>query len=217
MSGADARGGAATRQNLIQTARRLERVRKGSDLLRRKREALVNELFRVARPAVQLRTAIAAQAAIAYPALAAALADEGYAGLRAIAWPGRSFGVEMRDARVWGIPFAEIVGKPAIRRTLAARGTPPSAVGAAAVTAASEMERLAELLLEAAGREAMLRRVGEAVSRTSRQVNVLEFRVTPRLSESLASIRRTLDEREREEHLRLARLLSHRRPGGRAR
>ncbi|MFN7955700.1 MAG: V-type ATP synthase subunit D [bacterium] len=217
MSAATPRTGAATRQNLVQTARRLERVRKGSGLLRRKREALVSELFRVARPAVELRTAIAEQAAVAYPALAAALADEGCAGLRAIGWPGRSLAVEIRDGRVWGIPVAEIVGRPALRRTLAARGTPPAALGAAAATAATEIERLGELLLDAAGREALLRRVGEAVSRTSRQVNVLEYRVTPALTARLAAIRRTLDEREREEHLRLQRLLAHRRPAQAAR
>lgn len=205
----------ATRQNLVQTARRLERVRKGTELLRRKREALVSELFRVARPAVHLRSAIAERAASAYPALAAALAQEGYAGLRAIGWPGRALEVETRTAQVWGVQVAEIVARPAIRRTLAARGTPAEAVGPSAASAATEVELLAELLIDAAGREALLRRLGDAVSRTSRQVNMLENRLTPALRANLAAIRRTLDEREREEHLRLRQLLDGTAPGGR--
>jgi vacuolar-type H+-ATPase subunit D/Vma8 len=45
------------------------------------------------------------------------------------------------------------------------------------------------------------------VSRTSRQVNTLERRVTPGLETNIVRIRRALDEREREEHLRLGRLL----------
>ena len=87
------------------------------------------------------------------------------------------------------------------------RGVPPGATGAAALQAADEFEDLAQLLLEAANRETLLRRLGDAVARTSRQVNTLERRVSPDLTSTIVRIRRALDEREREEHLRLARLL----------
>lgn len=70
------------------------------------------------------------------------------------------------------------------------------------------------MLLDAANREALLRRLGDALARTSRQVNTLERRVGPALQSGLTAIRRTLDEREREEHLRLERLVRARRPGG---
>jgi len=63
------RGPAPTRQNLIGLERRLERVAKGTALLRRKREALVAELFRLARPAATARVSIAERAATAYPLL----------------------------------------------------------------------------------------------------------------------------------------------------
>jgi len=46
---------APTRQNLLALERRLHHVAKGTALLRRKREALVAELFRLARPAVSAR------------------------------------------------------------------------------------------------------------------------------------------------------------------
>jgi V/A-type H+/Na+-transporting ATPase subunit D len=64
-----------------------------------------------------------------------------------------------------------------------------------------------EVLLDAAGREALLRRLGDALNRTSRQVNTLERRLAPELTRSLAETRRALDEREREERFRLRRLL----------
>ncbi len=204
------RGGALTRQNLLRCRRRLERVTKGVSLLRRKREALVAELFRIARPAADQRVSIADRAAHAYPALLAALAGEGSAGLRVIGWPWRELRVEIRPAQVWGIPIAELLQRPPIRRSLAARGTPPGSTGTAPVTAATEFEQLIELLLDAANRETLLRRLGEAVSRTSRQVNTLERRVGPDLGDRITLIRRALDEREREEHLRLSRLLRQR-------
>jgi len=199
--------GPATRQNLLGLQRRLERVAKGAALLRRKREALVTELFRLARPAEAARVSIAENAMRAYPVLLEALGDEGYANLRAIGWPDRDLTVEVGARQVWGIPVAEIVRRPAVRRSLSARGTSPAWTASSAIGAADAFETLTELLLDAAGREALLRRLGDALSRTSRQVNTLERRLDPALRGQLTSVRRTLDEREREEHLRLGWLL----------
>jgi vacuolar-type H+-ATPase subunit D/Vma8 len=56
----------------------------------------------------------------------------------------------------------------------------------------------------------LLRRLGEALAQTSRQVNTLERRLAPALRAAVTGIRRTLDEREREERLRLQRLKSSR-------
>lgn len=194
---------APTRMNLLRARRQLERVEKGTALLRRKREALVAELFRLARPAVNARAAIAERFRAAYPALVRALAGHGQAGLRALAWPTRDIPVEIEPGQVWGIPVSDIVERPPIRRTLEARGTAPGSAGPAAVETASHFETLADLLVDAAPRELRIRRLGEAVSQTSRQVNTLEQRVGPALRAQIGLVRRTLDEREREEHLRL--------------
>ncbi len=73
----------------------------------------------------------------------------------------------------------------------------------AAVEAAEAFERLTDLLVRAAPREMLLRRLGEALSQTTRQVNRLERRVAPGLRRQAARVRSALDEREREEHVRL--------------
>lgn len=198
---------AATRLNLLRAQQRLERLSKGAALLRRKREALVRELFHLARPAADARAAIAERIRSAYPALLRALAARGQAGLRAAAWPGRDLLVDLRPGQVWGIPVTDIVERPVLTRSLGARGTAPARLGAAAAGAAREFEQLGELLLEAAPREMLLQRLGQALAQTSRQVNGLERRVTPALRQQLTNVRRTLDEREREEHVRLGRLL----------
>jgi V/A-type H+-transporting ATPase subunit D len=201
---------APTRMNLLRAARRLERVRKGVDLLRRKREALVTELFKLARPAADARAQIGRETQRAYPALLRALATHGRAGLRALAWPDREILVEMEPGSVWGIAVSTIVSRPALARTLAARGTAPGGTGPAAATATARFEALAELLLDAAPREMLLRRLGEALSQTSRQVNTLEQRLAPGLEGQMHAVRGALDEREREERLRLRHLLRRR-------
>lgn len=195
-----------TRLNLLRAARRLGRVTRGVGLLRRKREALVTELFALARPAADARAQIAAAGTKAYPVLLAALATHGRTGLRALAWPERVLQVEVEAGSVWGVTVSRIVTRPALLRTLAARATTPGFTGPAAAAAATAFERLADLLLDAAPREMVIRRLGEALAQTSRQVNTLERRLAPVLRAAVTAMRRTLDEREREERLRLKRM-----------
>ena len=204
-------GAAPTRMELLRARRRLERVRKGTDLLHRKREALVRELFQLARPAADARTDIGREAERAWAALLEALAAEGEASLRAMGWPARDLAVEIRPGQVWGLPVSDLAGHPPVLRTLGARGTAPGLTGPSAAEAAQRFEVLLDLLLAAAPRELLLRRLGDALSQTSRQVNTLERRISPGLETRIATTRRALDEREREEHLRLRHLLRKRR------
>ena len=110
--------------------------------------------------------------------------------------------MEIRTSQVWGVTAHELASRDPVRRTLAARGTSPGNAAPAAL-AADEFEILADLLLDAAPRELVLRRLGAALAQTTRQVNTLEHRVTPALEARLGAIRRALEEREREEHTRL--------------
>jgi V/A-type H+-transporting ATPase subunit D len=204
------RGPAPTRYNLIRSKRRLERVERGAELLHRKRRALVGELFRLARAAVDARARVEEGAEAFYPALLRALAIHGGDGLTALGWPEREIEVEILPSRTWGIGVAEIVGRSPVRRSLPARGTVPALTGPAAIEAADRLEALIELLLDAASREMLIRRLGRALSHTSRQVNTLELRVAPELADHIGRTRRILEEREREEHARVKQLLRSR-------
>lgn len=201
----------ATRFALVKARRGRERVDRALDLLSRKRLALVAELFRLAAPALDAREEVGRAALAAYAALLEALATRDRDELRAAAWPGRELEVELRRTEIWGVEAAEITDRPPVRRSLPARGTHPGATGPGAAAAADAFERLVELLLDAATREARLRRLGDALARTSRQLNTLEQRVLPRMERRIREIQRTLEEREREEHQRIRRILRDRR------
>jgi len=203
---------APTRHALLRTRRRLRRVEKGAELLLRKRQALVTELFHLARPAVGAREEILAQALAAYSSLAKALEAHGHASLNAMGRPPRDVEVELRSGNVWGIPVAEVSLPTQVRRGIEARGTAPGVTGPAAVQTADDVEQLVELLLGAATRELLVRRLGDALTRASRQLNVLEHRLKPALRERILGVQQILDEREREDHARLRRLPG-RRPG----
>jgi vacuolar-type H+-ATPase subunit D/Vma8 len=168
----------------------------------------VTELFRLARPAAGARQLIEEASQRGYTTLLEALAANGRTDLRAAAWPDHDLRVEIRSAQVWGIPVANITSRPALRRTAGARGLDPGTAGPAAMAAAEQFEQLTELLLDAATREMLIRRLGEALAQASRQVHTPERRLAPDLLLQMATVRRTLEEREREEHLRLKRLTS---------
>lgn len=201
---------AATRVNLLRARRQMGRVQKGAGLLKRKREALVRELFRLARPAADLRTRIGEGFVEAYASVLHALAVHGRSGLRAMAWPERDLDVRIEPNQVWGINVSDIVERPRIRRTLDARGLAPGSTGPSAAETAAHFENLTELLLDAAAGEERLRRLGDAAALSARRVRTLEQRITPRLQGQIATVQRTLEEREREEHLRLKRVQQRR-------
>jgi len=199
--------GPPTRSNLIRHRRRLERVRKGIDLLTRKRQALVADLFRVAAPAIEARSRVEASAGRAYPALVRAVGAHGLGGLDAMGWPARAVEVELTVSESWGVASGAVQRLTPVRRTVEARGQAPPMTGPAAAAAADEFEQMVELLLDAASTELLLRRLADALRRTSRQVNTLENRVAPGLSAEIHRVRALLEEREREDHTRLKHLL----------
>lgn len=200
------RGPAPTRSNLLHLRRRLARVEKGVELLTRKRQALVSELFKVATPAIAARGRVEAEAMAAWPALLDALGGNASDGLERLGWPERSVEVEVTAVELWGVTSGTVTRLTPVRRDLAARAQAPGLTGPAAALASDRFEALLEELLDAASSELLLRRLAEALARTSRQVNTLERRVGPDLSASVRRIRAVLEEREREDGVRLRRL-----------
>jgi H(+)-transporting ATP synthase subunit D len=186
---------------------RLQRVRTATGLLLRKRQALVNELFRVADSALEDREAIEARSASASAALRAAEASHVHARLRALALPGREIEVQLRPIETWGVPSAEIVDHDPVRRAVADRAMAAGSAGPAVVAAAEGFETLTETVLEAAARELLIRRLARALEETSQRIHLLERRLAPALSAEIHRIQATLEEREREDQLRHRRLM----------
>jgi V/A-type H+-transporting ATPase subunit D len=201
---------AATRSNVVRLQRRLGQVEKGATLLRKKREALVAALFARAKGAVDTRRAIDEQARAAYLALLEALAAVGAGELGPLAWPTREVKVDLEPREVFGIRGVELASPPRLVRTVAARGAVAGAGDAASSAAAEAFERLVEQLLAAAPEELFMRRLGHALAHATRLVNTLEQRVAASLAHDIAAMRRTLEEREREEQLRLKRIVASR-------
>jgi V/A-type H+/Na+-transporting ATPase subunit D len=196
----------ATRSNLLKARAQLGRVRKGAQIVRRKRQALIAQLFKLARPAADTRAEIARRVEEAYPALLDAIAADGLDSVRALARPERQIEVEVTPSQIWGVAVADVERMAPVHRTVDARGTPPGSTGPAVREATDQFEALVELLIAAAPMELRVSKLADAVALTSQQLQVLEERVAPELETRIVTIRRTLEEREREEHLTLRHL-----------
>ncbi len=192
----------ATRSSLVRFRRRLEQVQKGAVLLRRKRESLVAELFARAKPAITTRDGVEQQSRRAWRGYWSAVALSGADGVTALGWPTRALTVDLEPFELWGLRAVTLEHPPRVVRSLGTRGVLPGSEDAASQEAARDFEVLVERLLAAAPQEHAMRRIGQALARTTRLVNTLEQRVAVTLKRDLSNIRRTLEEREREEHVR---------------
>lgn len=206
------RGPAATRSHLLRLRRRLTRVQKGVELLTRKRQALVRDLFAIATPAMAARNQVEAEALAAWPALLATLGSDAIAAVERLGWPRRPIEVEVTTSEAWGVVTATVHRLTPVRRSLAGRAQAAGLTGPEAAVAGDRFEALVERLLDAATAELRLRRLADALHRTSRQVNTLERRVAPGLQTDVRRIQAVLEEREREDAVRLRRMLARRPP-----
>ncbi len=183
---------------------------KGARLLRGKREVLANEFFRMMREVVAGRARLDEALREAARALTVARALEGTEAVESLALAaGREVPVEVTHRRVWGVPVPS-VSAPRLRRGADARGASPVGAGLSSIEAAGRHEDAVEVLLAIASLEFHLRRLGEEIQETSRRINALEQLLVPRLSREARRIGQALEERAREDAVRLKRFSARR-------
>ncbi len=206
----------ATRMGLLDARGRLRVASKGARLLRGKREVLAGEFFRLMREVVAGRARLDDTLREASRALTLARAMDGTAPLESLALAGaREVPAEVTHRRVWGVPVPR-VSAPRLRRTADARGASPLGASLTALEAGRRHEDAVDVLLEIASRELHLRRLGEEIQETSTRINALEQLLIPRLTREARRVAQALEERAREDVVRLKRFGARRRAGGRA-
>ncbi len=178
---------------------------KGARLLRAKREVLAGELFKLMREVLAGRARLDDTLREAVKALGLAKALDGGASLESLALAaGREVPLRVTARRVWGVP-TPVVDAPALARPADGRGSSPTSWGPTSAAAARLHEEAVEILLRIASRELHLARLGEEIQETSRRINALEQLVLPQLGAEAGRIESALEERDREDAVRLKR------------
>jgi len=189
-----------TRTNLIRLKKELRFAREGYEILDRKREALTNELVRVAKEADALQKEVWALLDTAYGAMRKARL---VMGSDHVEWAAlavnKTVDVHLRLRGIMGVAIPQIE----------ARGEPPKLLYSPGDTAAVLDEA------SSAFREVLLRvpqlsmltaavwRLANELKKTQRRVNALQHIFIPQYEATIAFIVSSLEEREREETFRL--------------
>ncbi len=202
-----------TRMGLLDLRARKGIAAKGARLLRAKREVLAGEIWRLMREVLEGRAKLDDVLREAVKALALARALDGREALESVAVAAaREVPLQVSVRRVWGVATPTVTAPPLVRAA-DARGTSPTSWGPTGEEAARRHEEALDVLLRIASRELHLARLGEEIQETSRRINGLEQLVLPALSREAARIDAALDERDREDAVRLKRLRARRARG----
>lgn len=195
-----------TRMNLLQRRAQLGVAQQGVDLLKRKRDALVADFFKIVRESLAARERLAAACREAYVMLTLAKALEGREALEAAALPAaRDILLDIDIRNVWGTKIPEVT--PAdVRRPMMERGQNPVATSARTIESTANFEEVLGAILAVAATEIKLRKIGEEIKKTTRRVNALEQVVIPRLRGEIRFIASVLEQRAREDVFRLKRI-----------
>jgi V/A-type H+-transporting ATPase subunit D len=200
----------ATRSELLARRAQIVLAAQGRDVLKEKRDQLMQEFQSTVDVAVAGSGALEDAAAEGRRALAVAESAEGPEAVwsAGLANPGE-IALRVRASTVMGVRIADIryepVGRSRLDRGYSLAGSSPYLD-----RVAEQFEAELALLLDLAAVEVRLRRLADEIGKTTKRVNALESIVLPRLERERHHIQSILDERERQEHFRLKRFLARR-------
>lgn len=196
----------ATRAELLAKKKQIALARQGRDLLKEKRNALLQELMRTAEEVIRESGELERSVGESAVALAMAVSLDGPEAVHSAAFAARGqVTLEVTGANIMGVPVPVIEQKSVARSPLD-RGYSPSGVSSRIDAVAEAFETQLDLVIELAASEMRLRRLAEEIGRTTRRVNALDNVLVPRLEAQRSYIQMVLEEREREDLFRLKRI-----------
>jgi len=200
------------RTSLLQQKEKQRAVRSSLNILKARRQALVQEFMKSARPFLDSRQEIARLYRQALAELAISLDLEGGDMLASIVAAGRpEVGVSLREGNILGVRYQEVeIGQPLMRRA-DARQYDLWATTPHLEEAIDLFERLAADMLQLAVFENKLKKLGDNIKKVTRKTRVLEERILPEIQQRIHLVSQYLNEREREDRYRLKRFKGGRR------
>jgi V/A-type H+/Na+-transporting ATPase subunit D len=195
----------ATRAELLSRRARITLARQGRDLLTDKRAALMREFGRLSASVLEREAALGKQAIEARRELRDAVVFDGPEVIDSSAFAASgAVDVRLSARSVAGVLVVEIE-HDSVARPRTARGYSLLATTVRTDLVAASFETQLDLLLDAAAAVLSLRRLAGEIARTTRRISALEHVVVPGLELERDMITMVLEEREREDRVRLRR------------
>ena len=193
-----------TRAELLERRSQIGLAQQGMDLLKQKRDALLIEFMSVMDETLRLSGSLQKNVSEAQYALAVAKAVDGTVALRSAGMATKGeIVVDMSGTKIMGVSVPVVTKGESPIRSSFTRGYAVTGVSSRVDETADKFERILDVIIEYAGIETRLKRLGEEINKTNRRVNALEQITIPALHDQVTYIRQTLDERAREDLFRL--------------
>lgn len=199
-------GVSPTRMELLKIRKRIKLAQKGHRLLKEKRDALIMEFFSMLETARKARKELNASLASSYQDVVLAEATAGILAIRSASYAVRDeSSVNITNRNIMGV-FVPTIEKKDFSKKLSERGYGFIGTPAKLDEAARSFENSANKVIEVAEIEGALNRLAEAIQKTKRRVNSLEYILIPRLTNTRKHIQMKLDEMSRESFFRLKKI-----------
>jgi V/A-type H+-transporting ATPase subunit D len=184
-----------TRLELLRTRRRIVVAKRGLNLLKLKRSALIAEFFRISREAMQLRGDLRARIARGYEAIRLAVTIEGPTRLENISMLLPDLpAIAIATRNVMGVRTPQVEGAEFVPLPTTSLLDLPTSVE----EAVRRFQEIYEVVLEIAEKENALRRLLREIEKTKRRASAIENVLVPRLDAVVRYIKFRFDEMERD-------------------
>ncbi|HLC47247.1 MAG TPA: V-type ATP synthase subunit D [Candidatus Nanoarchaeia archaeon] len=195
-----------TRSELIKLKQKIKLAKSGYNLLKRKRDGLILEFFKILKNAKTVRQELTERYKDAVEKINSARMSDGDARIRSISMAiSRQPSISLTKQNIMGVVVPKIEGE-SVQKSMAERGYSPHGSSAAIDEAAKSFEEVIEKTIRAAEIETSMKRLLQEIEKTKRRVNALEFAVIPKLQATERFIKLRLEEMERENTFRLKRI-----------
>jgi V/A-type H+/Na+-transporting ATPase subunit D len=184
-----------TRLELIRAKRRIVLAKRGLNLLKLKRSALIREFFIIARQALELRGDLRKRIGQGYESIRRAEMIEGPTRLEGISMMLPNIGaLKIASRNVMGVKTPSVQGEKYTPSEASALLQLPASVE----ESLEQFQSVYQVVLAVAEKENAMRRLLKEIEKTKRRANAIENVLIPRLQETVRYIKFRFDELERD-------------------
>ena len=195
-----------TRATLLRLNKTIKLAIAGHSLLKRKRDGLIQEFFRVLKEAKKAETVLQEKYQRAKVAINLARAVEGSATVKSASFAHKQKAeIDLETRNVMGIIVPKVSSEYEVQ-AFHQRGYGVIGTSGYIDDAAEAYEQVLKNIIISAEIETTLKKLLIEIDKTKRRVNALEFKIIPNMKGEAKYIRQRLEEMEREDVFRLKRI-----------
>lgn len=194
-----------TRSELMIIKKKIKLAETGHKLLKKKRDGLILEFFKVLNEAKEIRKKLNEKYKQANRKMMESVALDGMAEVKSIALAMENVEIEMQVRNIMGVSIPEIDTKQ-LKEVFSKRSYGLLSTSMRIEKMAQTYNELLEASIKAAETETKLRKILLEVEKTKKRVNALEYLIMPKLQSQAALIRLRLEEMDRENTFRMKKI-----------